>query len=132
MSKTNKGVDKLAALAAMRKQAVADEPPVINATPPPSPTTKPLLARSATADKPQKPVEAERERTAVNLTGRAVEALKQIQSLLITEGGGTAASLSATMCIALEYTAEGLPKNKQRLIELITATRQTDKRRRAE
>jgi hypothetical protein len=58
-----------------------------------------------------------------------VEALKQIQAFLLIDGRGTAASASAAMCIALEYTAGELAENKQRLIELYLENRQADKRR---
>ena len=96
---------KLAALADLRKRATSP------LNPEPGKTLNPA---------------SERTRTAVNLTGGAVEALKRLQSLLIASGG---VSASLAVCVALEYAAEGLPGNQNRLIEISAAAKRTDKRR---
>lgn len=139
--KTN---DKLNKLAAMMDKAVQDDPheaqkamPKKRARKPTTPKAKPLTT-TGQGSVPQKTkpksvaatnVIGARERTAVNLTPGAVQALKQIQAFLITDCDAKSVSTSAAMCIALETTAELLEQKKAELGKLYQELKRSDGRR---
>lgn len=145
MSKNKNMADQLAAL---RKQAVNDDPHEAEAAtataPPPSKPdpvaktkkkSKPTAKKSKTKTSKPRPAAAEpmtgRDRTAVSLTPSAVAALKKIQAFLLTDCGGTSASASAAMCIALEIAAEAVQDNPDAIASLFEEVKRTDGRRKA-
>ena len=134
----SKNKDMANQLAALRKQAVNDDPHeaesgTATATPPPeAPKAKPPVTKSKPkpkTSKPQSPPVAGRERTAVNLTPSAVDALKKVQAFLITDCGGTSASASAAMCIALKIAAKTIHEKPDMIVDLFEEVKQADGRR---
>ena len=111
-------------LAALRKQAVRDDPHKSKGrkdekkTKTPARTAEPVIAGS-------------RERTAVVLTPDAVGALRTIHAFLITDCGAKTASASAAICVALQIAADGIEKKRGAIAELYEKNRQSDGRRKS-
>ncbi|MCB1094680.1 MAG: hypothetical protein KDN22_03780 [Verrucomicrobiae bacterium] len=146
--KTN---DKLNKLAAMMDKVVQDDPHEAKAKKREAVAAMPAAKTNAAQTRPKldkkpgqgsaAPVskamrqkaqinsEGQRERTAVNLTPSAVNALMRIQAFLITECGAKSVSTSAAMCIALETTAELLGEKKSELGALYQELKMSDGRR---
>ena len=129
MSGKNKGGEMMAKLSAMNRAAVADVPPVLAPAPASSTAAPPAVAARPAAARPDKG--GGRRNTAVNLTGGAVEALRQLQAALQSDSGPLSVTASVAMCVALRYAAGSLPENRRRLAELFVEVQQGDKRRRS-
>lgn len=71
---------------------------------------------------------APRQRSAVNLTASAVQALNNIREAIARPGDAMPIGNSAVMCLALELTAERLGANKNLLRERFLEHRELDKR----
>jgi len=126
MSQKNASFDDLAAL---RKQAVNDDPHNEKEQTPKKKTTS---SKPKTEPRTKKAVEGKgREKTSATLSPAAIDALRKIELFMINECGERRMNTSAAMDVALQLAASDLKSKKNDIKSILTGLAETDTRRRS-